>query len=165
MSEDYMRKRLMQKIYGKQPEPKKVYKIPNKSAKKIEQEKAEREIGTDSAMNHFFEKMRPKMTGICQCGCGRKSSKNESDHYRSSICHIFPKRIFKSIATNEYNWVERNFWEGCHGNTDNRSMDLWVNFADFDDIKEKFYILAELLTDEERKTKFYNHLSSIIYKK
>jgi hypothetical protein len=148
--------------------PKTTGKKERKPIKKISDKlKAEREkekvAGGDNEMDLFFERMRKRLTGICQCGCTRKSSKNEDDHYRASISHIFPKRIFKSIATNEYNWVERNFWDGCHSNTDNRSMDLWVNFADWEDIKERFHILAPLLTDEERKHKFYTHLEKLIY--
>jgi hypothetical protein len=48
---------------------------------------------------------------------------------------------------------------------DNRSIELWKNFADFDDIKEKFYMLAPLLTEEERKTKFYHNLENIVYER
>jgi len=141
---------------------------PKKPLKKVSDKKAAelkvaKEAGTDSEMDRFFGAMRKRMVGICQCGCGRKSSMREDEHFRASISHIFPKRIFKSIATNEYNWVERNFWEGCHGNMDDRSMDLWVNFADWEDIKERFHILAPLLTDEERKHKFYTHIEKLIY--
>jgi hypothetical protein len=160
---NYMHDRFKQKLYGKTYEPKKPYYIPKVSQKRAKELAEQKEIGTDSAMNVFFEKMRPKMTGICQCGCGRKSSKLENDHYRSSICHIFPKRIFKSIERHELNWVERNFWDGCHTNMDNQSMDKWVNMADWEDIKERFHSLVPILTDEERKTKLYTHLEQLIY--
>lgn len=156
-----IRQGLAEKTTG--PKPKKY--IPKKSAKRIKEDKEERELGKDGLMDAFFVRMRVKMVGICQCGCGRKSSKQENDQYRSSICHIFPKRIFKSIATNELNWVERNFWDGCHSVLDNTSMDRWVNMADWDDIKEKFHSLVGLLTDEERKTKFYQHLERLVYSK
>lgn len=46
---------------------------------------------------------------------------------------------------------------------DEKGMDLWPNFADWDDIKEKFHQLAPLLTDEERATKFYKNLEYLIY--
>lgn len=137
--------------------------IAKRSAKKIAEEKEAKEAGTDGEMDQFFVAMRKKMVGVCQCGCTRKSSKFEDDTYRCSISHIFPKSRFKSIATHPLNWVERNFWEGCHGNMDNRSMDLWTKFADWDDIKEKFHVLASLLTDEERATKFYTKLEKLIY--
>lgn len=142
-------------------------KVKKPIAKISEKRKAEMKEAKDNAgdagLDKWFERMRKKMVGICQCGCGRKSSKLEDDHYRASISHIFPKRTFKSIATNDLNWVERNFWDGCHANQDNQSLDNWVNKADWDDIKEKFHQLAPLLTDEERKTKFYTHLEKLIY--
>lgn len=145
------------------PKPKKY--LNKVSPKKAAADKVLKEAGGDNQMDVFFEKMRKKMVGVCQCGCARKSSKNEDDHYRSSICHIFPKRIFKSIATNEYNWIERNFWDGCHAVLDNTSMDRWPNMADWEDIKEKFHTLVPMLTDEERKTKFYTHLEKLVYSK
>ena len=54
---------------------------------------------------------------------------------------------------------------GCHSVMDDTSMDRWVNFADWEDIKERFHLLAPLLTDEERATKFYTHLEKLIYNK
>ena len=65
MSEDYMRKRLMQKIYGKQPEPKKIYRIPKVSEKRARELAEQKLIGSDSAMNNFFGANRGKMKGVC----------------------------------------------------------------------------------------------------
>lgn len=160
---DYLNKRREWVNAGKPKEEKKVYRIPKISKKKQAEIDAQKVVGTDKSLDKFFEAMRKRMVGVCQCGCAKKSSKFENDHYRASICHIFPKRTFLSIATNEYNWVERNFWEGCHSNMDNRSMDLWVNFADWEDIKERFHLLAPMLNDEERKHKFYKHLEKLVY--
>jgi hypothetical protein len=146
------------------PEKKK-YKLKPVSDKRAAKEKEQKAAAGDDGMDKFFEKMRKRMVGVCQCGCARKSSKLEDDHYRASICHIFPKRLFLSITTNELNWVERNFWDGCHSNMDNRSMDRWTMFADWEDIKERFHTLAPFLTDEERSTKFYSHLEKLVYAK
>ncbi len=157
----------LQKIRAERdlPKVKKLHYIKKVSDKKAARDKQFKENNTDEGMDKFFEKMRKRMTGTCQCGCGTKSQKNDDTFYRNCICHIFPKRIFHSIATHELNWVERNFWNGDHSNMDNRSVELWKNFADFDDIKEKFYQLAPLLTDDERKTKFYHNLENLIYQK
>lgn len=139
--------------------------IAKKSAKKILEEKEQKESGGDGEMDKFFERNRKKMVGVCQCGCSQKSQKNDDTFYRGSISHVFPKRIFKSIATNDLNWVERAMFGGCHSVMDDTSMDRWVNFADWEDIKERFHELAPLLTDEERATKFYTHLEKLIYQK
>lgn len=144
------------------PKPKKqLNKISPKKAKEIAQLKN----SGDDKKDKWFVARRKELVGICQCGCARKSSKQEDDFYRASICHIFPQRLFPSIQLHPLNSVERNFWDGCHTNMDNKSMDLWPNFADWDDIKERFYILAQLLTEEERAKKFYTHLSNLVYRK
>lgn len=160
--EETLRRLQQARIPREKKKPKPIAKVSKKKAKQIAEEK---KAGTDGAMDLFFAEMRKKMVGVCQCGCARKSSKMEDDNFRSSICHIFPKRIFKSIATHPLNWVERNFWEGCHGNMDNRSIELWKNFADWDDIKERFHALAPLLTEEERANKFYTNLENLVYGK
>lgn len=112
---------------------------------------------------NWFKMIRKKLTGTCQCGCAAKSQKNDDMYFRHSCCHIFPKSDFFSIKYHPLNFVERAFWGGCHSNMDNQSMDKWVNMADWEDIKAKFYELAPLLTDEERSLKFYTHLERLVY--
>jgi hypothetical protein len=146
------------------PKQAKRYTIPKKSAKKIQREKVEQQANSDDSMDKFFEKMRKKMVGTCQCGCAQPSQKKDDTFYRNCIAHIFPKRTFLSIATHELNWVERAFWGGCHSQMDDTSIERWKNFADWEDIKERFHILAPLLTDEERASKFYHNLENLIYK-
>ena len=165
MSDDYLSKRRAFIEADRPLKKKKSYYIPKKSARRKTKEEALAASGGDNAMDLFFEAMRKRMVGVCQCGCGRKSSKLEDDFYRASICHIFPKAIFKSIANHELNWVERNFWDGCHANMDNQSIEKWTMFADWEDIKERFYILAPLLTEQERGHKFYALLEALVYKK
>lgn len=159
---DYLKHR-REHILKDRPLPdKKFYRINKKSKKRIEKE-AELKKSSDSTLDDFYESMRPKMVGTCQCGCGQKSHKKDDIFYRHCICHIFPKRLFKSVATHELNWVERTFWGGHHTNFDEQGMDKWPMMADWDDIKEKFHQLAPLLTDKERATKFYSKLEALIY--
>jgi len=143
------------------PKPKKyLNRVSPKTALK---KKEEKEQQGNSGLDNWFNARRKELTGTCQCGCARKSSKHEDDHFRSSCCHIFPQRLFPSVQLHPLNCVERNFWDGCHTNMDNKSMDLWPKFADWDDIKERFFMLAPLLTDEERKKKFYTHFERLVY--
>jgi hypothetical protein len=160
----YLEERRNLKLFGRKPEPKKVYRIPKKSEKKKIQEAKEKEIIGEgkTEKEKWFLEIREKLVGTCQCGCGGKSQKNDDTYFRSSCCHIFPKNIFKSIALHPDNYVERAFFGGCHGNMDDRSMDLWINFADWDEIVEKFYILEPLLTENERTKKFYTKLKTLI---
>lgn len=132
-------------------------------ARKAEEKKAL--AGEDTVKEKWFKARRKEMTGVCQCGCGRQSSKHDDVHFRSGIAHVFPKAVFVSIAYHPLNWVERNFWDGCHSSMDLGGLDRWPNMADWEDIKERFQILAPLLTDEERATKFYSKLESLVYSK
>lgn len=146
-------------------EPKIKKPMPQKSVKKIDEENAEKEFRgeNDTLIQNWFKARRKEMTGICQCGCAQKSSKKDDTYYRHSAAHIFPKRLFPSVMYHPLNFVERAFFMGCHTNMDEQGMDKWPNMADFDDIKEKFHVLAPLLTDEERGQKFYTQLEKIVY--
>jgi len=157
--------------------PKLEFKKPKKPIAKIGKKKLEEnaaakvELGEDDTMKEkWFKARRKEMVGTCQCGCAMPSSKKDDAHFRSSICHIFPQRLFPSVQFHYLNWVERKFWatqgtSACHSQMDNKSMDLWPKMADWDDIVAKFHELSPSLTDEERATKFYTHLEKLVYGK
>ncbi len=136
--------------------------IAKESAKK-KQEKAEQK--KPDQLGPWFDSTRKKLTGMCQCGCGKPSSKNHDLYYRHSCAHVFPKSLFPSVATHPRNFVERAFWGGCHSVMDDTSIDRWPGFADWENIKEIFHELAPMLTDQERGKKFYQHFQTLIYKK
>ncbi|MFT3679466.1 MAG: hypothetical protein QM791_04285 [Ferruginibacter sp.] len=138
-------------------EKKPIPKISEKKKQQLKEEKPERD-----EKEKWFKAIRKKLTGFCQCGCGQPSSKNDNVHFRSSCCHIFPKSEFKSVQFHESNYVERNFWDGCHSVMDNTSLDRWPNMEDWDDIKEKVAQLVPLLTPKEKASKFFTHLDYII---
>lgn len=149
------------------PKPKKpIKKISDKKAAEVSASKPP--PGEDETLKEkWFKNRRREMTGTCQCGCAMPSSKNDDKHFRSSICHIFPQRLFPSVQFHHLNWVERKFWathntSACHSQMDNTSMDSWPMMADWEDIKEKFVILEPLLTPGERKKKFYLHLNDLV---
>jgi hypothetical protein len=121
--------------------------------------------GGDTLKENWFKARRKEMVGTCQCGCGKPSQKKDDMYFRHSAAHIFPKALFPSLMYHPLNWVERRFWEGCHSIMDDTSIERWPNMADWEDIKEKFYILAPLLTDEERGKKFYQILEKLVYSK
>lgn len=148
-----------------QPKPKKAYQIPKKSKKKIAQEAAEKELrgDNDTLKEQWFKARRKELTGTCQCGCGKPSQKNDDTFFRGSCCHVFPKKDFESVMYHPLNCVERAMYGGCHDNMDNQGLDKWPAMADWEDIKERFYALAPLLTDEERATKFYTQLEKLVY--
>lgn len=160
---EYMKSRQEHISKGRPLPEKKVYKLKQVSDKLAAKRAEEKAAGTESDIDKFFESQRPRMIGICQCGCSQKSQKNDDTFYRFCICHVFPKRIFSSVATHPLNWVERTFWGGHHTNFDEQGMDKWPLMADWEDIKERFHHLAPLLTEEERANKFYKHLEKLVY--
>lgn len=159
MISDYMRQRQQHILNGRPLNKAKPHPIAKKSEKRKEKEK---EMANDDSMVVWFEERRTELTGTCQCGCGSKSCKKDDMYYKHSICHIFPKAKFESVMTHRLNYAERAFWGGCHSVMDDTSMDNWPGFADWDDIKAKFYVLAPLLTREEKATKFYQKLECLV---
>lgn len=143
-------------------------KVSKKRAAKLEEQKQLRAVTGESKKEKWFEETWHQLSGTCQCGCGRPTSKlkqnfeKDEKNFRSSICHILPQRLFKSVQFHPLNFVERNFWDGCHTNMDNRSIELWPNMADWDDIKAKFQILEPLLSDQERAKKFFGQLKGLV---
>lgn len=139
------------------------------SKKKLEQKEAEKKLISshgDTFIEKWFKARRRELTGTCQCGCGQPSQKKDDIYFRYCCAHIFPKSEvdgFPSIALHPLNYVERKFWGGCHTNMDEGGMDKWPFMADWDDIKEKFYVLAALLTEEEKGKKFYTRLEKLVY--
>lgn len=147
------------------PKKKKAYSIPKKSAKKLKQEAEEKKLrgDDDTLMEQWFKARRKELTGVCQCGCSKPSQKMDDTFFRGSCCHVFPKAIFESVMCHPLNFVERAMFGGCHHNMDNNGLDKWPLFADWDDIKERFHVLAPLLTDQERSTKFYSKFEKLVY--
>ena len=167
MLSNYQKKLQHDKIYGKQVEPKKKYVIPKKSVKKIAEEKALKESGSDNEMDLFFEAMRKKMKGVCLF-CGGKTEKENDETYRRSIAHLMQKSVFKSVATNENNWVELCFYgNSCHTNFDSGKI-TWEFLFDSKEgeiLKEKLLLVLPAVAPIERKNKLYNRLIELVYGK
>lgn len=167
---EYLKKRQGQKSFGTlaPDSPKKKYAglkpISDKKAAAIAADKAARGGGEDTVKEKWFRSRQRELKGICQCGCKQPYNKKDELHFRSSCCHIFPQRLFPSVQYHAKNFIERCFWGGCHTNLDEQGMGRWPAMADWSEIKEKFHILAPLLTDEERASKFYRTIEELVYK-
>lgn len=138
---------------AKLPKGKKIYKIPKvspKRAAKIKEERAQRKAAGGNELDRWFIARRKGMTGICQ-HCGGKSTKDDDKYFKFSICHILPKRIFKSVATHPDNWIELcYFGDSCHTNMDNATLDL-IDMNCFDTIIERFVKIYPHIAPSERK--------------
>lgn len=106
---------------------------------------------------NFFEKMMRISVPVCE-NCGAYANWITSPAYKtlwkSSMAHILPKKIFRSIETNELNiLVMFPSYSGvcdCHTNYDSSwhkasSMRVWPK------VVERFKMLYPLISQEERK--------------
>ncbi len=114
------------------------------------QESATNEAEITPQRQWFLER-RKEMSGFCVCGCGKWSSKRDDKYFHCSIAHILPKAKVKSVAQHPLNWIELNFWDGCHSNFDNKSSDDWENMACWDEIVWKFKQMYPLIPDYEKR--------------
>lgn len=128
---DYLNKRRQWILDGKPVEPKKPKPIPKKSAKKIEQEKKDKEArgGDDTELVKWFNTKIKYSSGFCtECGC--KVEREVFQYAVMTVCHLLDKRDTKcpSVKTHpanfiilcpdhhhkfdNINWDEREKW-GC----------------------------------------------------
>jgi len=140
------------KAAANEPKPKKKYTIPKvskKRQKQLAEQKTER-IGGGNELDRWFNDRRKEMTGLCS-NCGKPSCKNSDQYFKHSIAHILPKAYFKSVATNENNWVELCFFNNsCHTQIDNMMLDM-TEMNCWDEIVEKFIKMYPLIDKKERK--------------
>lgn len=149
-----------QALLPKQPKRYVIPKISERKKKQILENSGK--FKEDVKLNKWFVETRIKLTGFCQCGCALNSQKYDDKFYKFSCCHLFPKSIFKSIMYHRDNYVERAFWGGHHSVMDDTSMDRWVEFRDWQNIKNKFNILDPLIDTKEKTHKFYKHLQHLV---
>lgn len=162
MNDKYFLELQEKKLNGPKLVVKDIYRIPRVSKKKAAKNRAE--LPEKELKEAWFAASREEMTGMCQCGCGERSQKLSDQYYRNSACHIFPKRLFKSIQFHRLNRVERAFFGGCHTNMDEQSLDKWPGFADWADIRRKVIELDKHIAPAEKKLKFYNQIMDLVAK-
>jgi len=101
-------------------------------------------------LERWFLDRRKEMTGFCK-HCGGQTTRDNDEFYKCSIAHILPKAYFKSVATNEHNWIELCFWNNsCHTNLDNKMLDL-IDLNCFDLVIERFAKMYPSIAKEERR--------------
>lgn len=103
-----------------------------------------------AVLERWFKDRQKEMTGRCM-NCGGKTEAH-TKMYKCSIAHILPKAYFKSVATNEDNWLELCFYgNSCHSQMDNKMLDL-IDMNCFDTIIQKFTkIYPHIAKDELRR--------------
>lgn len=151
MGLDELRRIREQRDLPKQPKPRKP--IAKKSAKKLKQEAEEKKSKKDpaAAKERWFQEQRKVMTGKC-ANCGKPSCKDSDEYFRFSIAHILAKAYFKSVATNDNNWIELCFWgeNSCHSQMDNNMLDM-TQMACWDQIVVKFQLMYPFIDPKEKR--------------
>ena len=147
---------------AKLPKEKKVYRIPKKSAKRVEQEKAEKSAGTGKAatklsLDVWFAEIRDKHFSAGHGTCMECGSFIPLQFSRHATAHLLPKKLFKSVATHPLNYLILGAGCGCHALTDRvdkfSQMKVWPEAArrikeiipllPFDELK---YLSGQLMT-------------------
>lgn len=129
--------------------PQPIDKVGEKKKAAIKEDKATR-AGRETNLQAWFNDRHKEMTGKC-LHCGERSCKGDA-HFRSSIAHILPQRLFPSVTTNPLNWIELCFWapNSCHTNFDNHILDI-MQLNCFDLVIERFVSMYPAIDKKERK--------------
>lgn len=110
-------------------------------------------VNKKKELDEWFNLIRSKMTGECECGCRNKTSKDDDKYFKFSAAHLLAKSTFKSVATHPINYLELAFFGGCHTTFDslgyrhckNTNPGLWKL------VVERFKIIYPEIAEEERK--------------
>lgn len=108
----------------------------------------------DKELELWFKIIRNKLTGKCECGCGKPSSKFNDKFFKYSCAHLLPKKTFKSIATHPMNYLELNaFGDSCHATFDNMGYEhcKMTKPALWKIVVERFNIIYPSIAEAERK--------------
>lgn len=155
---DFLKRRLDFINAGRPLPEKKKYSIPKvseKRKKKMEEEKktVTGKAATKIELDNWFYNIAQKhwVNGRCKCmECGEEIPVSYSRH---ATAHLFPKKLFKSIATHELNYMVLGAGCGCHYKTDR--VDKIVTLKVWPEIARRMKIMLPILPFDELK-----HVSS-----
>ena len=146
------------------PKQKKPYVIPKKSAKKIAQEKAIKsgaETDLDRRalefwfhqikMKHLFPSHNVEGFGFVSGGanCMECGAWIPQDYFRHATAHLLPKKLFKSVATHDLNYLILGAGCGCHEKT--HRVDLFSQMKIWPEAARRIKIMMPLLPFDELK--------------
>lgn len=152
MLSPYMQKRQGMKMGTEKTSQQEKDSRPKKPLAKVSEKTRGVRVDTvlQAEIEAAFLKFHSAMTGKC-IECGGKSCKGDPKYWKHSAAHVFPKKLFKSIAAHPLNFIELCFFgQSCHTNYDNKmtepqEMKIWPLLV------ERFLILYPLMAKEERK--------------
>jgi len=134
------------------PKPQKTYSIPKVSKKRAAQIEADKKAGLKPAgkleLDKWFHDIWIKHFGIggtCRCmECGEQINEAFSRH---ATAHLLPKKLFKSVATHELNYMIYGAGCGCHEKT--HRVDKFIQMKTWPEAARRIKILIPLLPMDE----------------
>lgn len=99
------------------------------------------------SLRQWFLDRRKEMQNVC-IECGKGTNRDSDKYFKWSICHIAPKALIKSVATNENNWVEL-CW--LHHQEFDSTFDKAAAMQCFGEIKQKFQLFKHLIPPQEMR--------------
>lgn len=106
--------------------------------------------GKSGELWRWFKRQRNFMTGKC-AHCGGKTQKDDDNTFHYSIAHLLPKNFFKSISTNDNNWIELCYYgKSCHTNFDHHMIDI-TELNCFSQVIDKFVAMYPFIDKSERR--------------
>jgi len=124
------------------------------SPKKSAADKAQKEAGTGKSatkleLDVWFDEIKKKhwgeLGGYCHCmECGSFISYEYSRH---ATAHLLPKKLFKSVATHELNYLILGASCGCHEKS--HRIDKFITMRTFPEAARRIKIMMPLLPIDE----------------
>lgn len=137
---------------GRPAKPKKVYQIPKKSAKKLQQEKDEKERlgGDDTELVKWYKARMKQMSGRCN-ETGMKTETRIYAYAIMSICHLLDKRETKcpSVKTNPWNWIE--LAPDVHTMFDKANWEEREQMGCWETVRDRLILVYPSLAENERR--------------
>ena len=140
---------------AKLPKVKKIYRLPKKSKKRLEQEAANpvrKDENGDTALQRWYKDRQKQLVGRCM-RCGEKYNHHNLTYAIAATAHVLPKRkeMFLSVATHPDNYIELGAGCGCHNWYDLQAS--WEEIAlspIWPLVLEKFLLFQKDITEREK---------------
>lgn len=150
MESEFLLKRRAIMFGTRLPDPPKakvgIARQSEKAKQKLKEQKPERQL-----LNEWFEAIEEKHGSFISCmECGEWIAPGL---IRCATAHLLPKKLFKSVATHELNYLLLGAGCGCHTKTDR--IDKFIKMNVWPEAKRRINIMRPLLPFDELK-----HLSS-----
>jgi hypothetical protein len=124
---------------------------PEDDQSKTKRKEAVKDVHEEELLKKFWKDRAAEMPGKCENGCGHWLPRGTAQTWviKSSICHIVPKRHFKSVIIHPL-----NCWFGCqqcHHDYDDLGWSHAVTMPVWEICVERFKKFMDMIKDTELK--------------